>query len=198
MRGEEKKTRKGFIIFFIIFLAATGVYLAWDRGYITFGPRIKKTVIKAYRLYTAEESKKEVMLFLGYKEIDGFRPYKTFVYETQNPLNQIKQAILLLLGEPPAGYISLIPVGTCLREAYLDSNNILYADFTEEIMLNHKGGTTGEYLTIYSIANTVFHNFPWVKGLRILVDGKETDTLAGHIDISGIILPEEDFSSQQN
>ncbi len=192
---QKSKTRKSFIIVFFVFLVAAGVYyFVFQNGMSIFGPRMTKGLIKSYQLYTPEDEKKDVVLFLGNDGSEEFKMYKTNIYATHKLVNQIKQVLLLLTGEPPFGYISLLPEGTFLREAYLDANNILYVDFTEDITLNHKGGTTGEYLTVYSIINTVFYNFPWVRGMRILIDGKETDTIAGHINIEGILVPDTDFS----
>ena len=38
-------------------------------------------------------------------------------------------------------------------------------------------------LTIYTIVNALTVNLPAVTSVQVLVDGKEVDTLAGHIDL---------------
>jgi hypothetical protein len=38
-------------------------------------------------------------------------------------------------------------------------------------------------LTVYAIVNAVTTNLPAVQRVQILVDGKEVDTIAGHIDV---------------
>ena len=47
----------------------------------------------------------------------------------------------------------------------------------------HTGGTQDELLTIYSIVDALTSNLPAVSSVQLLVDGKEVDTLAGHIDL---------------
>ena len=47
----------------------------------------------------------------------------------------------------------------------------------------HPGGIKSELLTIYSIANSLILNVPEVEAVKILVNGNETATLAGHIDL---------------
>jgi hypothetical protein len=37
--------------------------------------------------------------------------------------------------------------------------------------------------TIYAIVNAVTVNLPAISRVQILVDGKEADTLAGHVDL---------------
>lgn len=48
----------------------------------------------------------------------------------------------------------------------------------------HPGGTWTEVLAVYSIVNTLVENFTEVERVQILIDGSESDTLAGHVDIS--------------
>ncbi len=56
-------------------------------------------------------------------------------------------------------------------------------DFTPEIQTMHPGGTTNEILTVYSLVDTLTANLPAVSSVQILVEGKELDTLAGHLDL---------------
>jgi hypothetical protein len=40
-----------------------------------------------------------------------------------------------------------------------------------------------ELLTIYTIVHALTFNLPAVTAVQLLVDGKEVDTLAGHVDL---------------
>jgi spore germination protein GerM len=175
----------------ILALVVLGALYMYFKDYFLFERKTAASVLKAYQLYTAQEKQADVTLYFGDPASDKFKTAGAKIYETRQMVNQAKQAILALLQEPPQGCLRVIPEGAMLRDAYLDQNNILYADFTQEISVNHTGGSTAEYLTVYSILNTIFANFPWVKGVRILVDGKETETLAGHVSLEGIFRPED-------
>ncbi len=158
--------------------------------YKNFSDKIQVKKSEKFNLYSENAKIKKVKLYTGDLETEGFKLIEENIFESEYLINEIKQVIQKLLELPKSKeYIKLIPEGTILKEAYLDSNNICYLDFSLEIKVNHKGGTQGEYLTIYSIVNTVSNNFPQIKGVRLLIDGKEEDTLAGHIDISEILLP---------
>ncbi|GMR05191.1 MAG: hypothetical protein BMS9Abin23_1137 [Thermodesulfobacteriota bacterium] len=78
---------------------------------------------------------------------------------------------------------SAIPPGTRLLGVRIRGNTA-YVDLSVEVQKNHGGGTMGELLTIYSIVDTVTLNFPAVKNVQILIEGKTKKTLKGHIDIS--------------
>ena len=52
-----------------------------------------------------------------------------------------------------------------------------------EATTSHPGGTVNELLTIYTIVNALTVNLPAVNAVQVLVDGKEVDTLSGHVDL---------------
>ena len=59
-----------------------------------------------------------------------------------------------------------------------------FVDFSQELISNHVGGTSAEELTVYSLSNTLIANFPAVKSVQFLVEGREVTTLAGHLDLT--------------
>jgi hypothetical protein len=56
-------------------------------------------------------------------------------------------------------------------------------DLSAEVVRAHPGGSLNELLTVYAIVNAVAANLPAVRRVQILVDGKEADTIAGHVDL---------------
>jgi hypothetical protein len=73
-----------------------------------------------------------------------------------------------------------IPKGTRLLSVRI-SNNTATIDFSKELKLNHPGGSSAELQTIYAIVNSITLNMSEISTVRILIDGKRHDTLAGHI-----------------
>lgn len=89
----------------------------------------------------------------------------------------------LILGpESGSDLLPTIPAGTTLRDINIRPDGLAIVDFSKELVTNHKGGTSGEMLTVYSIVNTLTQ-FPTVKKVQLLVEGKYQQTLAGHLDI---------------
>ena len=58
-----------------------------------------------------------------------------------------------------------------------------FVDLSAEARTRHTGGALDELFTIYAIVNAVTVNLPAISRVQILVDGKEVDTLAGHVDL---------------
>ncbi|HZR24604.1 MAG TPA: GerMN domain-containing protein [Vicinamibacterales bacterium] len=79
--------------------------------------------------------------------------------------------------------VSAVPAGTSLRALFISDKGDAYVDFSHELVSSHPGGTTSELLTVYTIVDALAANLPAVRAVQILVDGKEVDTLAGHIDL---------------
>ena len=98
---------------------------------------------------------------------------------------RLKQIISALIQETPTNYRNPIPRGTLLNEAYIDTQKTAYLDFSNHLADGQIGGTTAEYLTVTAILRTVFDALPEdIKHVQILIDGKEVETLAGHLNIS--------------
>ncbi|MBR0289557.1 MAG: GerMN domain-containing protein [Selenomonadaceae bacterium] len=62
-------------------------------------------------------------------------------------------------------------------------NGLATVDFDGIILKSFVGGSTGEEFLIGSIVDTLT-NFSEVKRVKFLVDGKEIETLSGHMDLS--------------
>ena len=80
------------------------------------------------------------------------------------------------------GLINVIPDGVRVNGARLEEDGTLFVDFSKELKERHPGGSWAEMLTIYSIVDTIIKNFPDIKRVKILIEGEEIETLAGHID----------------
>ena len=80
-------------------------------------------------------------------------------------------------------YVSVIPEGTMLRAFYVTDRGDAFVDLSLEVSSRHPGGSSTELLTVYAIVNAVTANLPTIQRVQILIDGREADTLAGHVDL---------------
>lgn len=96
--------------------------------------------------------------------------------------DRVKDVVEALLKGPEELRYTPIPKGTQLIRIFLDQDGIVYLDLSEDVRENHPGGTWGEMMTIYSLVNTVMENFHTINGVKIMIMGKEIETLKGHID----------------
>jgi hypothetical protein len=98
--------------------------------------------------------------------------------------------MVLMQQEVLAPYVSVIPPGTTLRAFYVTERGDAFVDLSGEVTRNHPGGSFAELLTVYAIVNSVITNLPTVQRVQILIDGKEAETLAGHVDLRRPLTPD--------
>jgi germination protein M len=98
-------------------------------------------------------------------------------------LEQARQIVIAQLGPAPAPLASAIPPGTKLRSFFVTERGDAFVDLSMESRTRHTGGALDELFTVYSIVNALTTNLPAVTRVQILVEGREVDTLAGHVDL---------------
>jgi germination protein M len=86
-----------------------------------------------------------------------------------------------IAGSPPL--VSAIPADTKLRQVFVTERGDAFVDLSSDVTAKHAGGALDEILTVYAIVDALTVNLPAITRVQILVDGKEVDTLAGHVDL---------------
>ncbi len=74
--------------------------------------------------------------------------------------------------------------GAEVNYVFLVKPNMAIVDTNAAFADSHRSGILVEQLTVASIARTLAENFPGTIRVKILVDGRERETLAGHADIA--------------
>ena len=117
-------------------------------------------------------------------------PERRTVDFSGNMIDQIKITTLELIRGPLTSLARTIPQGVELREVFLDEKGCAYINFSRALSQNHPGGTTAEMITVASIVKTLTSTFPKeIHKVQILIDNRESRSIAGHIDISRPIFP---------
>lgn len=123
-------------------------------------------------------------LFVGAHDGQHLRPVQREVPFGEGPVEQGRQIVLAqLAATAEAPLVSVVPSGSTLRSFYISERGEAFVDLGPELPTAHPGGSAAEQLTVYAIVNSVAANLPAVTSVQLLVDGKEVDTLAGHVDI---------------
>jgi len=96
---------------------------------------------------------------------------------------QARRIIEAQLADAPAPYASPVPAGTTLRALFIGQRGDAFVDLGGDVRTKHPGGALYELFTVYAIVNALTVNLPAITRVQILIDGKEADTLAGHVDL---------------
>ena len=132
---------------------------------------------------TQHSEKSVVHLYFSDKENSFLIAEKRALFHSDNPAEFGKIIIKALIDGPREGLMRTIPTGTILRALYVTQDGTAYVDISDAIKDAHPGGIKSELFTIYSIVNTIILNIPGIGAVKILIGGRESMTLAGHIDL---------------
>jgi Sporulation and spore germination len=77
-----------------------------------------------------------------------------------------------------------LPPGSDIRSVYLVDPGLAVIDLNAAFADGHRSGVLAEELTVTSMIQTLSANIPGILKVKILVEGKQRDTLAGHADLS--------------
>ena len=81
-----------------------------------------------------------------------------------------------------------LPPSTQVRGVFL-SDGVVFADLSVSAAEGQPGGAWTEVLAVWSVVNTLCGNFPDARAVQILIEGREAQTLAGHVGISRPLEP---------
>ncbi len=70
---------------------------------------------------------------------------------------------------------------TVVRGVYEDRNKILYVDLSDDFRRYFSGDAKYEYYLLKSLYQTVITNIPEVRDVKILVEGREIESIGGHM-----------------
>ena len=154
----------------------------WGVDRLTAGPESPEVVV-ASAAPAPGVPRITATLFYGSEDGLALVPVRREVALAEGTVPQAREILAVQFQPAPPPYVSLIPPGTTLRAFYATERGDAFVDLSTEVASEHAGGSATELLTVYAIVNAVTANLPAVQRVQILVDGREVDTLAGHVDL---------------
>ncbi len=169
------------LILFVLLVAAIGVVL------VVFVPRwyADSPAPRAAAATKEPVATRKIRATLFYVSEDGrtLAPMEREVAYGEGLAEQAKRIVEAELEPAPAPLVSALPAETKLRGIYVAERGEVYVDFSRELVTAHPGGSLNELLTVYTVVDALTVNLPAVHAVQLLVDGREVDTLAGHVDL---------------
>jgi hypothetical protein len=122
-------------------------------------------------------------LYYGSSDGRALVPVRRDVPAATSVVDQGRQILTVQLQDAPQPYVQVVPKGTKLRAFYVTERGDAFVDLSGDAVSAHPGGSLNELLTVYAIVNAVTANLPAIQRVQLLVEGKEVDTIAGHVDV---------------
>jgi hypothetical protein len=80
-----------------------------------------------------------------------------------------------------------LPARADVRAVYMVDPGLVVIDMNSAFADGHRSGILVEELTVASLSQTLAANLPGIDRVKLLIDGRQRDTLAGHADLSGYL-----------
>lgn len=126
----------------------------------------------------------KVVLVIAYDEEGVLRRREATVVLPEDRALRAREVLRALLNEyvkKPSPHP--LAEGSDIKDVYLFQSNLAVIDTSAAFADAHRSGIYVESLTIVSMIDTLAANVPGITRVKILVEGKERETLAGHADL---------------
>ena len=127
----------------------------------------------------------QVTLYVAYDEAGILRAQASRIplpQDRQQRAEELLRALLSLYLDKSSAHP--LGAGSEVRNVYLVDPGLAVIDLNTAFANGHRSGILVEALTVTSLVETLSANIPGIVRVKILVDGKERDTLAGHADLT--------------
>ncbi len=179
-------SRQLFITTAILFALTVGLSLyVWTlRGREEVGPH--PALAASHLEPPAAGPTEQVTVWVAHDDSGTLRPQSASVPLTssrQQRAEGLMRALLDLYAAKDSPH--RLPTGAEVRAVYLLDPGTAVIDVNSAFASGQTSGVLAEDLTVASLVETLTANTTGLMRVKILVDGKEASTLAGHADISG-------------
>jgi spore germination protein GerM len=188
-KKSSKKGRGGKILFLLILIGIGLIILFHQQIYNSIKPLFERRSILAER--------KEVLLYFSGPEGEYLIGEKRKILKKNEVKEEAKETIVELIKGPQGKLIPTLPPRTKLLTLQINDAGVAKVNFNPALTKDHPGGSSAEMMTVYSIVNSLALNFPKIKRVQILIDGKPIETITGHLSLRQPVPPKPDLIKRQ-
>ena len=188
-KKTPKKGRGGRILFFLILIGIGLILLFHQQIFRSIKPLSERKRILVER--------KEIILYFSDSEGEYLVGEKREISKKNEVKEEAKEAILKLIEGPKGRLVPTLPPRTKLLTLQISEEGLAKVNFSLALSQDHPGGSSSEMMTIYSIVNSLSFNFPQIKKVQILIDGKPVETITGHLSLKQPVSPKPDLIKRQ-
>ena len=183
----------GVVVIIFVFAAAAGIYI-WSLTRSSSVPR--NTVVPDPSALAQPPRLDEQLTIALYFPFDGMLVSRAVAVKRQpDEQSQAREILAAMLGDQRAAQTALLK-DVKLRELYLDASGTAYVDLASVQQKEMRASARDELTALYAVVNTLLQNIEEIKRVRVLLDGREAQTLAGHIDLSRAFSKRMDLVKQ--
>ena len=190
-KKSHKKGRIGKILFFLI-LIGIGISI-----FFLFRQEIFDSIKPWFEKRGIVREKKGILLYFSDGESEYLIGEKREILKREDVEKEAEETIVELTRGPKGKLIPTLPPQTKLLGLELGEDGVAKVNFNKALSRDHPGGSSAEMMTVYSIVNSLTLNFPEINRVQFFVEGKEIETIAGHLSLRQPVPPKPDLIRRQ-
>ena len=180
------------IVFFVLAAAAGG--FLWSR--MQNADSAGQSGVQGQNLSAGPVLRDEPLMVTLYVPAgDLLTPVSAAIKRRPDTQSQAREALLSLFVDQRAAQAAGL-AEVKLRAFYLDAAGLAYVDLSLAALKDVKTSVGEELLALYAMVDTLTQNFEEIKQVRFLLNGREAQTLAGHLDLTGSFAKRLDLVRQ--
>jgi spore germination protein GerM len=190
MKRNHRRKKKGGIkkILFLLTLIGIGIGLL-----SLFSKELPRFVRPWLEKRGFVEGRREVTLFFSDRGADYLVGEKRAIKRGEDTEAAAGELIREIIRGPRGQLFPTLPSQARLLSFQLDERGVARVNFNKAFLRDHPGGSSAEMMTVYSVVNSLTLNYPEIKKIQFLVEGKEIETIAGHLSLRQPISSKPDL-----
>ncbi len=185
-KTRKKSRRRGVFILAVLIGIGIGAFLLFRQEVVNiFKPEVTKRSVS--------REQKNVILYFSDEEGEYLIGERDKITKRDRVEEEAKELLTELIRGPKGKLIPTLPSQTRLLTLHVDEKGVAKVSFSKAFTADHPGGSSAEIMTVYSIVNSLTTNFPQIKRVQILVEGKEIESIAGHLSLMRPISSKPDL-----
>lgn len=190
----KKRKKKGFTGKFIVLLFIIGIIVSFS---VLFREEIINALYPFFERIGLGEKRREVVLYFSDQDGEYLIGEQRKILRKKKIQEEAREVVDELIKGPKGKLIPTLPSRTRCMTLKLDEKGTARVDFNRAFLKDHPGGSSAEILTTYSIVNSLAQNFPQIKQVQFLIEGKSVETIAGHLSLRQPIPPNPNLIKRQ-
>jgi len=182
------------VVIVLAAIVASGGIMLWIRMPST--DTAQKPVLQDQQLAHQQFLRDEPLPITLYYPHEGMLATGSAVVKRQPDTQSLARAALAALFADQRATLEPVLRDIRLRELFIDAAGTAYIDLTPGPQKDVRASAWEEQLAIYALVNTLLQNFEEIKQVELLLDGREAQTLAGHMDLTRTFTKRMDLVKQ--
>ena len=184
-KRSSKKGNGGKVLFLLILIGIGLIVFFHRQIYDSIKPFLSRRGISVER--------REVFLYFSDREGGYLIGERRKILKKDALREEARETVLELIKGPEGKLLRTVPPRTKLLNLQVNDAGLAKVDFSQALSKDHPGGSSAEMMTVYSIVNSLSLNFPQIKRVQILIDGRPIETITGHLSLSTPLSPKRDL-----